>query len=80
MISLFTIIYYFFQLIAFIMEMAFLFAKGGLLLIVIGFFVFPLVWAVVPFWMLFEVGNWIPLAITLIPFFLMVFSKSDIED
>lgn len=60
--------YLVFQLIAFVFEIWYLFTWLGVIGVILGFAVFPVVWVALPFIMLFRSGIWLPLVITLIPF------------
>jgi len=62
--KLLIIIYWILQLIAFVMELEYLYMLGGFLGLALGFTVFPIAWVILPFYMFFASGIWLPLAIT----------------
>ncbi len=65
--------YLVFQLIAFVMELWYLYVWLGLFGVIIGFIIFPIIWVALPFIMLFRSGIWLPLVITLLPIVIAIF-------
>lgn len=65
--------YLFFQLVAFVFELWYLYVWLGGFGVVLGLFIFPAVWVALPFVMLFRSGIWLPLVITLLPFVIAIF-------
>ena len=69
--------YLIFQLIAFIFEIWYLYTWLGVLGVILGFVVFPVVWIALPFIMLYRSGIWLPLVITLLPFIIAIFKPKN---
>ena len=65
--KIFKGIFLIFQLVAFIIELWYLYVWLGAFGVIVGLFIFPVVWIALPFIMLFRSGIWLPLVITLIP-------------
>ena len=63
-------LYWILQIIAFIVELIYMFVNWGVLGLIIGFILWPIVFIVLPFYMLFASGIWFPLATTILAFIL----------
>lgn len=67
------------EIVAFVFEIWYLYTWLGGVGATVGFILFPAVWAVLPFIMLFRSGIWFPLVITLLPFVLGFFKLNTEE-
>ena len=67
------------EIVAFVFEIWYLYTWLGGVGAAVGFILFPAVWTVLPFIMLFRSGIWFPLVITLLPFVLGFFKLNTEE-
>lgn len=68
-----NVVYLVFQVIVFVFEIFYLYTWLGAIGVILGFVLFPVVWAALPFIMLFRSGIWLPLVVTFLPLLIGIF-------